>query len=177
MCLQWIFGKLINDSEKIARKYNSKMMFACNALPGILIRLSSYVFTTLCHNHLPDFIISRHLSLVHLNRHCLYLHAITIKKIPSFRYPHPVFSLSPDCHLARRRCVQRGKPEPLDLHLGMFLPTLLNQSTPEQMDRYFMPAWNFEVIGTYAQTEMGHGKLSRAAQNSQITGIVCLVSR
>lgn len=46
----------------------------------------------------------------------------------------------------------------MDLHLGMFLPTLLNQATPEQMDRFFTPAWNLQIIGTYAQTEMGHGK-------------------
>ncbi len=63
------------------------------------------------------------------------------------------------------RCVHPDRPEPLDLHLGMFLPTLLNQSTPEQMDRFFMPAWNLEIIGTYAQTEMGHGIMNRAAQN------------
>lgn len=58
----------------------------------------------------------------------------------------------------------------------MFLPTLLNQATPEQMDRFFMPAWNLEIIGTYAQTEMGHGKndpesklsgLSRLSVNRQ----------
>lgn len=48
----------------------------------------------------------------------------------------------------------------------MFLPTLLNQATPEQIDRFFMPAWNLEIIGTYAQTEMGHGKMNRAVQNS-----------
>lgn len=55
-------------------------------------------------------------------------------------------------------CVHPDRPEPLDLHLGMFLPTLLNQATPEQMDRFFTPAWNLQIIGTYAQTEMGHGK-------------------
>lgn len=82
--------------------------------------------------------------------------------------------LFPHCHLrffSVRPCpawpssVHPNRPEPLDLHLGMFLPTLLNQATPEQMDRFFMPAWNLEIIGTYAQTEMGHGKIpSRAVQ-------------
>ncbi|XP_056135593.1 peroxisomal acyl-coenzyme A oxidase 1 isoform X2 [Lampris incognitus] len=63
-----------------------------------------------------------------------------------------------------KSCVHCGRPEPLDLHLGMFLPTLLNQATPEQMDRFFMPAWNLEIIGTYAQTEIGHvGKTSNHA--------------
>lgn len=63
------------------------------------------------------------------------------------------------------RCVHPDRPEPLDLHLGMFLPTLLNQATPEQMDRFFMPAWNLEIIGTYAQTEIGHGKILAGGQN------------
>lgn len=62
-------------------------------------------------------------------------------------------------------CVHRNRPEPLDLHLGMFLPTLLGQATPEQMDRFFMPAWNLKIIGTYAQTEMGHGKTNQAVHS------------
>ncbi|XP_029285117.1 peroxisomal acyl-coenzyme A oxidase 1 isoform X1 [Cottoperca gobio] len=65
-----------------------------------------------------------------------------------------------------KNCVHPGRPEPLDLHLGMFLPTLLNQATPEQMDRFFMPAWNLEIIGTYAQTEMGHGTHLRGLETT-----------
>ncbi|XDV36026.1 hypothetical protein PO909_005878 [Leuciscus waleckii] len=60
----------------------------------------------------------------------------------------------------------RGRPEPLDLHLGMFLPTLLNQSSPEQLEAFFMPAWNLKIIGTYAQTEMGHGTHIRALETT-----------
>ncbi|XP_069510827.1 peroxisomal acyl-coenzyme A oxidase 1 isoform X1 [Ambystoma mexicanum] len=62
--------------------------------------------------------------------------------------------------------VHRGRPEPLDLHLGMFLPTLLSQATAEQLDRFFMPAWNLEIIGTYAQTEMGHGTHLRGLETT-----------
>lgn len=62
--------------------------------------------------------------------------------------------------------VHRGLPEPLDLHLGMFLPTLLSQATPEQQDRFFMPAWNLKIIGTYAQTEMGHGTHLRGLETT-----------
>lgn len=65
-----------------------------------------------------------------------------------------------------KSCVHPDRPEPLDLHLGMFLPTLLNQATPEQMDRFFMPAWNLEIIGTYAQTEMGHGTHLRGLETT-----------
>uniref|UniRef100_A0A3Q2UVT2 Acyl-coenzyme A oxidase n=2 Tax=Haplochromini TaxID=319058 RepID=A0A3Q2UVT2_HAPBU len=48
----------------------------------------------------------------------------------------------------------------------MFLPTLLNQATPEQMDRFFMPAWTLKIIGTYAQTEMGHGTHLRGLETT-----------
>ncbi|XP_064180367.1 peroxisomal acyl-coenzyme A oxidase 1 isoform X2 [Anguilla rostrata] len=65
-----------------------------------------------------------------------------------------------------KSCVHRGRPEPLDLHLVMFLPTLLNQATPEQQNTFFMPAWNLEIIGTYAQTEMGHGTHIRALETT-----------
>ncbi|XP_020388750.2 peroxisomal acyl-coenzyme A oxidase 1 isoform X4 [Rhincodon typus] len=48
----------------------------------------------------------------------------------------------------------------------MFLPTILNQATPEQQDRFFMPAWNLQIIGTYAQTEMGHGSFIRGLETT-----------
>lgn len=32
------------------------------------------------------------------------------------------------------------------------------------MDRFFTPAWNLQIIGTYAQTEMGHGKRTSLTQ-------------
>ncbi|XP_043971390.1 peroxisomal acyl-coenzyme A oxidase 1 isoform X1 [Gambusia affinis] len=65
-----------------------------------------------------------------------------------------------------KSCVHPGRPSPLDLHLAMFLPTLLNQASPAQMDRFFMPAWNLEIIGTYAQTEIGHGTHLRGLETT-----------
>ncbi|XP_021067403.1 peroxisomal acyl-coenzyme A oxidase 1 isoform X2 [Mus pahari] len=65
-----------------------------------------------------------------------------------------------------KNSVHRGYPEPLDLHLGMFLPTLLHQATEEQQERFFMPAWNLEITGTYAQTEMGHGTHLRGLETT-----------
>ncbi|XP_069056303.1 peroxisomal acyl-coenzyme A oxidase 1-like [Pleurodeles waltl] len=62
--------------------------------------------------------------------------------------------------------VHLGRHEPLDLHLAMFLPTLITQATPEQQERFFMPAWNLEIIGTYAQTEMGHGTHLRGLETT-----------
>uniref|UniRef100_A0A8C6NTH7 Acyl-coenzyme A oxidase n=1 Tax=Nothobranchius furzeri TaxID=105023 RepID=A0A8C6NTH7_NOTFU len=65
-----------------------------------------------------------------------------------------------------KNCVHPGGPSPLDLHLVMFLPTLLNQATPEQMERFFMLTWNLDIIGTYAQTEMGHGTHLRGLETT-----------
>ncbi|KAM3623509.1 uncharacterized protein V6R79_012045 [Siganus canaliculatus] len=72
----------------------------------------------------------------------------------------------PDEIYCYKNCVHPDRSEPLMLHLGMFLPTLLNQATPEQMDRFFMPAWNLEIIGTYAQTEIGHGTHLRGLETT-----------
>ena len=62
------------------------------------------------------------------------------------------------CLFAWSRAVFCGRPCPLDLHLGMFLPMLLNQATEDQLEHFFLPAWQCQIIGTYAQTEMGHGE-------------------
>ena len=39
----------------------------------------------------------------------------------------------------------------------MFVPTLESQTTPEQKEKWFPKAESYEIIGTFAQTELGHG--------------------
>ena len=39
----------------------------------------------------------------------------------------------------------------------MFIPTIEKQGTKEQVQKYVEPAKRYEIIGTYAQTELGHG--------------------
>jgi len=39
----------------------------------------------------------------------------------------------------------------------MFIPTLESQATPEQKEKWLTKAANYEIIGTFAQTELGHG--------------------
>ncbi|BGP42760.1 hypothetical protein JCM10450v2_006871 [Rhodotorula kratochvilovae] len=48
-------------------------------------------------------------------------------------------------------------PAAFGLHNSMFLKTLRSQSTDEQMELFTRPAERFEIIGCYAQTELGHG--------------------
>jgi alkylation response protein AidB-like acyl-CoA dehydrogenase len=40
----------------------------------------------------------------------------------------------------------------------MFIPTIEKQATKEQKERWLPLAESLKIIGTYAQTEMGHGK-------------------
>ncbi|KAJ2685505.1 hypothetical protein IWW39_004227 [Coemansia spiralis] len=46
---------------------------------------------------------------------------------------------------------------PFGLHRTMFIPTLQNQATVEQQELFLRPALNYEILGCYAQTEIGHG--------------------
>jgi acyl-CoA oxidase len=46
---------------------------------------------------------------------------------------------------------------PMSLHFAMFLPTLMGQCDPEQRRRWVPLAADMRIIGTYAQTELGHG--------------------
>lgn len=47
----------------------------------------------------------------------------------------------------------------LSLHYVMFIPTLQGQTNDEQLEKYLGLAISRAIIGTYAQTEIGHGKI------------------
>ncbi|KAL3289791.1 hypothetical protein HHI36_023183 [Cryptolaemus montrouzieri] len=55
---------------------------------------------------------------------------------------------------------------PLTLHYVMFIPTLLGQGTVEQQSEWINRAWNAEIVGTYAQTELGHGTFIRGLETT-----------
>uniref|UniRef100_A0A8C7AY67 Acyl-CoA oxidase 1 n=1 Tax=Neovison vison TaxID=452646 RepID=A0A8C7AY67_NEOVI len=46
--------------------------------------------------------------------------------------------------------------EPVGLNFSMFIPTLLNQGTTAQQEKWLFSSQGLQIIGTYAQTEMGH---------------------
>ena len=46
---------------------------------------------------------------------------------------------------------------PMTIHAGMFLPALQSQCSEQQKDLWLSRAQRFEIIGTYAQSELGHG--------------------
>jgi len=49
-------------------------------------------------------------------------------------------------------------------HYGLFLPTLLSQASAEQIMWWVPKTLTFQIIGCYAQTELGHGSNVRGLQ-------------
>ncbi|XP_044530329.1 peroxisomal acyl-coenzyme A oxidase 1 isoform X1 [Gracilinanus agilis] len=56
--------------------------------------------------------------------------------------------------------------EPVGLNYSMFIPTLLNQGTTAQQQKWLPPSSGLQIIGTYAQTEMGHGTHLRGLETT-----------
>ncbi|CAG8729437.1 6470_t:CDS:2, partial [Acaulospora morrowiae] len=48
-------------------------------------------------------------------------------------------------------------PGPYGLHRAMFIPTISSQGTEEQREKVLVPALKHQIIGCYAQPELGHG--------------------
>ncbi|KAG0332026.1 acyl-coenzyme A oxidase [Podila humilis] len=46
---------------------------------------------------------------------------------------------------------------PIVLHNGAFIPVINSQGTEEQIDKWIPLAEKFQILGCYAQTELGHG--------------------
>jgi len=49
------------------------------------------------------------------------------------------------------------EPAYTDLHWGMFVPAIRGQGTEEQQKKWLPMAYKLQIIGCYAQTELGHG--------------------
>jgi len=50
-----------------------------------------------------------------------------------------------------------NETSPVSLQTVMFIPTLESQTSPEQKEKWLPKAMSYEIIGTFAQTELGHG--------------------
>ncbi|XP_026758677.2 probable peroxisomal acyl-coenzyme A oxidase 1 [Galleria mellonella] len=55
---------------------------------------------------------------------------------------------------------------PLTLHYVMFIPTLMGQASVEQQVHWIGRAFDLNIIGTYAQTELGHGTFIRGLETT-----------
>ncbi|XP_047519876.1 probable peroxisomal acyl-coenzyme A oxidase 1 [Pieris napi] len=59
-----------------------------------------------------------------------------------------------------------GDGNPITLHYVMFIPTVMGQGTVEQQAYWIGRAFNLSIIGTYAQTELGHGTFIRGLETT-----------
>eukprot|EP00357_Protocruzia_adherens_P016876 CAMPEP_0115016846 /NCGR_PEP_ID=MMETSP0216-20121206/27721_1 /TAXON_ID=223996 /ORGANISM="Protocruzia adherens, Strain Boccale" /LENGTH=720 /DNA_ID=CAMNT_0002387463 /DNA_START=39 /DNA_END=2201 /DNA_ORIENTATION=+ len=57
---------------------------------------------------------------------------------------------------------------PLSIHYSIFVPTLKNLATEEQQSWWVPRAEAFQIIGSYAQTELGHGSNVRGLQTRAV---------
>ena len=55
---------------------------------------------------------------------------------------------------------------PSELHRSMFVPTLLSQASDEQQKQWLGIAQEFKILGTYVQTELGHGSFVRGLETT-----------
>ncbi|XP_063739385.1 peroxisomal acyl-coenzyme A oxidase 1 isoform X3 [Eleginops maclovinus] len=65
-----------------------------------------------------------------------------------------------------KNMVKGNLHEALGLHFVMFLPTLYSQCDAEQARKWLPLAESFQALGTYAQTEMGHGTHLRGLETT-----------
>uniref|UniRef100_A0A1A9VP18 Acyl-coenzyme A oxidase n=1 Tax=Glossina austeni TaxID=7395 RepID=A0A1A9VP18_GLOAU len=61
-------------------------------------------------------------------------------------------------------CALLKEGNPLSVHFVMFVPTILGQGTIKQQIEWLSKAWELNIIGTYAQTELGHGTFLRGLE-------------
>uniref|UniRef100_A0A2S2PYQ1 Putative peroxisomal acyl-coenzyme A oxidase 1 n=1 Tax=Sipha flava TaxID=143950 RepID=A0A2S2PYQ1_9HEMI len=55
---------------------------------------------------------------------------------------------------------------PFAVHVVMFLPALIGNGTPEQIEKWVERAFKSAILGTYAQTELGHGTFIRGLETT-----------
>ncbi|CAK9824359.1 Probable peroxisomal acyl-coenzyme A oxidase 1 [Anthophora retusa] len=55
---------------------------------------------------------------------------------------------------------------PLVVHYAMFLPSIMGQGTTKQQAHWLSRSWSGNIIGTYAQTELGHGTFIRGLETT-----------
>ena len=60
------------------------------------------------------------------------------------------------------RHVFPNEAAPMWLHIRMFIPSLEQNCDEKQLQKWIPLAKSYQILGTYAQTEMGHGNLMNA---------------
>ncbi|KAM7145870.1 peroxisomal acyl-coenzyme A oxidase 1 isoform 2-T2 [Macrochelys suwanniensis] len=110
----------------------------------------------------PDF---QHEDLNFLSRSQRYEEAIRKSALMVVKLREYGIADPDEIYWFKRTC-QGCLVEPLGLHFSMFTNTLQNQCTVAQQDKWLPPTYGLQIIGTYAQTEMGHGTHLRGLETT-----------
>ena len=62
-------------------------------------------------------------------------------------------------HFFTLRAIMPHEPAPYHLHNTMFIDTISRMGTEEQKEKWLPLAESYRLVGTYAQTELGHGEM------------------
>ena len=65
-----------------------------------------------------------------------------------------------DVSLLLCSAVDHLEPGNFGLHSSMFMHTIFSQMAEEQQEKWLTAAFGYELIGTYGQTELGHGRMT-----------------
>uniref|UniRef100_A0A3Q3KRE5 Acyl-coenzyme A oxidase n=1 Tax=Monopterus albus TaxID=43700 RepID=A0A3Q3KRE5_MONAL len=84
-----------------------------------------------------------------------------ILKMREYGIGHP-----DEIYFFKKYVIKRNHEEAMGLHFSMFMPTLHSQCDPEQARKWLPLANSFQVVGTYAQTELGHGTHLRGLETT-----------
>uniref|UniRef100_T1IPF5 Acyl-coenzyme A oxidase n=1 Tax=Strigamia maritima TaxID=126957 RepID=T1IPF5_STRMM len=79
------------------------------------------------------------------------------KKISNVDLPGQIPGGTPYLYSSYIRYIAAPSESPILTHTALFVPTVLTQSTEEQAANWIPLIDNGKIIGSYAQTELGHG--------------------
>ncbi|KAK7091432.1 peroxisomal acyl-coenzyme A oxidase 1-like [Littorina saxatilis] len=65
-----------------------------------------------------------------------------------------------------REAIMPHEPAPYNLHNSMFIDTIEKMATEEQKAKWLPLAKSYRLVGTYAQTELGHGSFLRGLETT-----------
>ena len=107
-----------------------------------------------CRNRISsDAVFSRGVGAVHLSRKELYRRALQ-KAARCYEIKREMGLNEREFGILR---LLVGETMPTDLHHVMFQPIIQQLGSEEQKQKWLPLAETYKIIGTYAQTELGHG--------------------
>ncbi|XP_063833308.1 probable peroxisomal acyl-coenzyme A oxidase 1 [Ostrinia nubilalis] len=110
-------------------------------------------------DEVPELYLSYNERYENVVRKGILLHSVLKESKDKYGEPDPRI-------LRRAQGMVFRDMSPFLLHLGMFILTIEGQGTPEQQSEWLPKAHSMQIIGSYAQTELGHGTFLRGLETT-----------